>query len=131
MSAADTNVLVRFYVEDDKEQFRKALEFFESATSQNPVFVNHVVLTEWVWVLLNYYKVEKQYILEELQIMLNAKEVEVEDSERVKEALEMYKNTTADFADCLIAVKNSGFLQDPTYTFDKKAAKLKGMKFLN
>jgi predicted nucleic-acid-binding protein len=130
MSAVDTNVLVRYYVRDDNEQFEKALALFQQATIQNPVYINHVVLTEWVWVLTRAYKIRKKLIVTELEIMLDSKEIELEDKETLRKAIQEFEQSSADFSDCLISAKNQGSSKDPTFTFDKEASKLKGMKLL-
>ncbi len=130
MNAVDTNVLVRLYVQDDLEQFEKAKKLVEKASINNPIFVNQIVLVEWVWVLSDYYKVAKNNIVKELEIMLGTVDLVIEESAVVKKAIEHYKNSNADFADCLISEKNNEYSAAPTYTFDKKASKLKGMKLL-
>lgn len=50
---ADTNILVRFLVEDDEEQTRKVQSIFESAEK---IFVPTNVLSELVWVLSHTFK---------------------------------------------------------------------------
>lgn len=130
MSAVDTNVLVRYYVRDHEEQYGKAVSLFQKASIQNPVFINHIVLSEWVWVLSRNYNIKKERIIEELDILLDSKEIEIEEKEIVRAAIEEFKNSEADFSDCLISSKNEAVSQNPTCTFDKKASKLKGMKLL-
>lgn len=56
MIALDTNLLVRFLVEDDKAQSAKAARLVESAVARNQtLFVSDIVLCETVWVLLSAY----------------------------------------------------------------------------
>jgi len=53
MIALDTNVLVRFLVEDDKAQSARAARLVARAVSEDqPLFVSDVVMCETVWVLL-------------------------------------------------------------------------------
>lgn len=130
MSAVDTNVLVRYYVRDDEEQFQKAFALFQQATIQNPLYINHIVLTEWVWVLNRAYKIRKKHIVRELKMMFDSKEIEIEDKETVRLAVQEFTQSNADFSDCLISVKNQKSLKDPTFTFDTEASKLTGMKLL-
>lgn len=51
MNGLDTNVLVRYLVQDDVEQARRAARYIESGAS----YVNCVVLCELVWVLESAY----------------------------------------------------------------------------
>lgn len=130
MSAVDTNVLVRYYVQDDEEQFEKAFSLFQKSTLQNPLYINHIVLSEWVWVLMRTYKIEKRHIIRELEYMLESKEIELEDKQAIRRAIKEFKHSKADFSDCLISEKNKTASKSSTYTFDKKTSRLKGMKLL-
>lgn len=130
MSAVDTNVLVRFHVRDDEEQYQRVKKIFEAASSTNPIFINFIVLIEWVWVLQNYYKVDNQRIAALISNMLESSDIEFENSAIIANALNQFEKSKADFADCLICEVNRDFERNPTYTFDKKASKLKGMKLL-
>ncbi|HBQ61396.1 MAG TPA: PIN domain nuclease [Balneolaceae bacterium] len=130
MSAVDTNVLVRFHVRDDEEQYQQVKNIFASATSADPVFINFVVLIEWVWVLKKFCKVDNKRIAALTLSMLHSTEIEFENDSIVTNALRLFENSSADFVDCLICEVNAHQGKSPTYTFDKKASKLKGMKLL-
>ncbi|MDR9418982.1 PIN domain-containing protein [Gracilimonas sp.] len=130
MSAVDTNVLVRFHVRDDEEQYQKVKELFSRASSKNPIFINFIVLIEWAWVLSNYYKVEDQKIAALISTMLESSDFELEDESIVANSLSLFEKSNVGFADCLISEVNKHHDRNPTFTFDKKASKLKGMKLL-
>jgi predicted nucleic-acid-binding protein len=49
--ALDTNVLVRFLVQDDPSQAHLAGEIIDQLTEEAPGFVSREVLIELVWVL--------------------------------------------------------------------------------
>jgi predicted nucleic-acid-binding protein len=52
MIGLDTNVLVRYIVQDDVEQSKLSTTFIEGRiSSTNPGFINHIVLCEIIWVL--------------------------------------------------------------------------------
>lgn len=56
MTGLDTNVLVRYIVQDDPKQSKLATECIEQrCTSESPGFVNLVVLCELTWVLARGY----------------------------------------------------------------------------
>ncbi|WP_321416679.1 PIN domain-containing protein [uncultured Desulfobacter sp.] len=48
MISIDTNVLLRYLLEDDAEQFRKAVKLI---SGQEKVLVTDVVLVETIWTL--------------------------------------------------------------------------------
>lgn len=127
MLGIDTNVLVRFLVRDDDAQFEKARELIaREVAAGRRVFVNQLVLMETEWVLRSRYVVPKNQIVEAISGLLNATDVQFEDEPVIEEALFIWKDATADFADCLIGAKNRRMGCRTTATFDVKAAKLPG-----
>lgn len=127
MLGIDTNVLVRFLVRDDEIQFEKARKLIrrEVAAGQR-VFVNQLVLMETEWVLRSRYAVPKNQITEAISGLLNSTDIQFEDEPSVEEALFIWKESDADFADCLIGAKNRRMGCRATATFDRKASRLPG-----
>jgi predicted nucleic-acid-binding protein len=125
MLGIDTNVLVRFLVRDDEAQFEKARKLIkrEVAAGQR-VFVNQLVILETEWVLRSRYAVPKNQIIEAISNLLDATDVQFEDEPTIEEALFIWKETTADFADCLIGAKNRRLGCRATASFDVKSTKL-------
>jgi len=57
MIALDTNVLVRFLVEDDEKQSQKATRLIRNAQKRGePLFISDIVMCEVVWVLSTSYR---------------------------------------------------------------------------
>lgn len=125
MLGIDTNVLVRFLVRDDEAQFDKARKLLkrEVAAGQR-VFVNQLVLMEAEWVLRSRYAVAKNQIIEAISGLLDAGDIQFEDEPVIEEALFIWKDNAADFADCLIGARNRRMGCRATATFDVKASKL-------
>lgn len=127
MLGIDTNVLVRFLVQDDLDQFEKARKLIKrEVAAGRRVLINQLVLMETEWVLHSRYSVPKNKIIEALSGLLEAVDVQLVDEAAIEEALYMWKDSNADFADCLIAAKNRRMGCRATATFDAKAAKLPG-----
>lgn len=127
MIGIDTNVLVRFLVQDDETQFEKARRLIKrEVAARRKVFVNQLVLLEAEWVLRSRYAVPKAHIIEAISGMLDSAELQFEDEPSIEEALFFWKDSTADFADCLIGAKNRRMGCRATATFDVKASKLPG-----
>jgi predicted nucleic-acid-binding protein len=125
MLGIDTNVLVRFLVRDDDAQFEKARKLIKrEVAAGRRVFINQLVLMETEWVLRSRYVVPKNQIIEAISRVLNATDVQFEDESAIEEALFIWKDSTADFADCLIGAKNRRLGCRATATFDVKASKL-------
>jgi len=127
MLGLDTNVLVRFLVRDDAEQFLRARRLIEG-TGDEPeqILVSLNVLMETEWVLRTRYGFSKEEILGAISAMLDTETLWLEDEPTVEEALVQWEDSVADFADCLIGVRNRQLGCRATATFDAKAARLPG-----
>ena len=127
MLGIDTNVLVRFLVQDDDTQFEKARRLIKREVSAGRrVFVNQLMLLETEWVLRSRYSVQKTQIIEAISALLDADDFQFEDEPSIEEALFIWKESTADFADCLIGAKNRRLGCRATASFDTKASKVPG-----
>lgn len=60
MIGLDTNVLVRYFAQDDEIQSKKATALMESLSPERPGYVSQVALIEVVWVLGRCYGVERE-----------------------------------------------------------------------
>ena len=130
MIGLDTNVVVRYIVQDDAVQSKKATTLLESLTDDNQGFIPLVSIVELVWVLQSCYAVDRKEISNVLDLLLQMKSIVIEQFEIVTKALRLFSGNNADFADCL--VERSAFSAGCEYTatFDKKASKTTGMKLL-
>jgi len=127
MLGIDTNVLVRFLVQDDEVQFDKARKLIKrEVAAGRRVFINQLVLMETEWVLRSRYSIPKNQIIEAISGLLEATDIQFEDEQVIEEALFIWKEASADFADCLIGSKNRRSGCRVTATFDVKASKLPG-----
>lgn len=127
MLGIDTNVLVRFLVRDEEAQFEKARKLIKrEVAAGSTVLVNQLVLLETEWVLRSRFSLAKNLIIQAISGLLNASDVRFEDEPAVEEALFIWKDSAADFADCLIGAKNRRLGCRATATFDMKASKLPG-----
>jgi predicted nucleic-acid-binding protein len=126
----DTNILVRYLVEDDPEQTRLADRLIDSLTSVNPGWIGLTALAETVWVLTRTYRLNRRRIVPILESLLVSREIVIEQSEMVREALRLYLSGKADFPDCLIALSARAAGCSRTVTFDRRAARDAGMELL-
>ena len=125
MLGIDTNVLVRFLVRDDEVQFEKARRLIRREVGAGEeVFVSLMVLMETEWVLRSRYSLQKTQIMDAISRLLDATEVQLEDEPAIEETLFIWKDSAADFADCLIGAHNRRLGRRATATFDENAVKL-------
>lgn len=125
MLGIDTNVLVRFLVRDDEAQFEKARRLIKREVSaEEEVLISLLVLLETEWVLRSRYGLHKTEIMAAISGLLDATELALEDEPAVEEALYTWKDSAADFADCLIGAHHRRLGCRATATFDARAVKL-------
>lgn len=130
MIGLDTNVLVRYVVQDDPKQSLQATRLIESLTADAPGYVSVISVVELVWVLTGCYTSTKTEICEVLETLLRTKEIVVAHADTVWKALRVFKEGKADFADCLIERSANEVGCSHTATFDRDAAKHCGMQLI-
>ena len=131
MIAVDTNILVGYITNDDKEQALLATTLLDSYIGkEKSIFINNIVLCELVWVLVRGYKYQKEDIIKTLKLLLSSVEFEFENHELAFLAVIEYEKAEADFSDILIGLLNNYRNCSVTYSFDQKALKLKYFKKL-
>ncbi|WDE06663.1 type II toxin-antitoxin system VapC family toxin [Thalassomonas viridans] len=140
MIAIDTNVLLRYLIQDDEAQAKKAVKLI---TGKQKVLVTDVVLTETIWVLKGKrYQLSKEKIVDVIHALFAETNIQFEDGQAVWCALKDYMNAApikvkgktkqADFPDALIVNKAKRYGQmnnmdvSPIYTFDKAALEIDG-----
>lgn len=130
MIGLDTNVLVRFLVQDDPEQTAAATALLSSLTEAEAGFVCREVLVELVWVLERAYGLTRGDIGTALDGLLEARELVIEAADRVAVAVDRYRKGGPGFADQMVALAGQGAGCRETVSFDRKAAGLPGMRLL-
>lgn len=131
MIGIDTNVLVRYMMQDDVVQSAIATEVFTHISRENPGYISSVVLAELSWVLARSYKEPRKNIADVIENLLQSYDLVIENSDAGYRALTLYRSSqSVDFADALIVVTASYAGAFETVTFDRKAAVEGGMRLL-
>ena len=124
MTGIDTNILVRYLVQDHPAQSQAATRFIErTCTKDAPGFLNHLVLCETLWVLEGCYRQPKDTLVKTIEQILLVAQLRVDEPQVVWQALEDYRNNQADFADHLLGRINRSRACTTTITFDRQASK--------
>lgn len=132
MIGLDTNVLLRYLVQDDPKQSPKATEIIERRlTIDDPGFVSLVCVLEIVWVLGSLYQRSRAQIAGHLEMILAADTLEVQNEQEVYQAVIALRNGSGTFQDALIGALGAWRGCSATLTFDQNAAKrLNGFQLL-
>lgn len=124
MIALDTNVLVRYLVDDDAKQAEAARTLLDALTPARPGFVCREVMVELVWVLSRTYGHSPERIAAVLEDLVATDGLVVEAAADVARSAMGYRRGVADFSDLMIAAAAERAGARPLYTFDRKAARL-------
>ena len=125
MIGLDTNILVRYLVQDDPVQSAKATELIERRlTPDNPGFISIVAMVETVWVLDRSYGFAAQEIAATLERILESETLAVENEHEVYSAMISLKHGRGAFADAVIGALGRKAGCSYTFTFDQKALRL-------
>jgi predicted nucleic-acid-binding protein len=124
MLALDTNVLVRFLVDDDEIQSSRAAKLVSrTIRGGEQLFVSDVVLCELVWVLRASYSFGRAEVAGVLQRLLKAAHLTFTDSDQLKRAAEAFASGKSDFADYVIREQARAAGCECVVTFDRALLK--------
>lgn len=115
MQLIDTNVILRFILNDNTEMAKRAKEVIASGAYTKPE-----VIAEVVYVLKNVYSTPKNKIQAIIHGLSDI--IRIENSNCVIFAIDLFTSTSLDFVDCLLAAYHS-LNGETVFTFDKKLNK--------
>ena len=131
MPALDTNVLVRYIVQDDARQLAAARRLICRCVAEgSTLFVPVTVVLELEWVLRSGFEFGKDDVLLALSSLFSAADLSFESERALEVALQLFRKGSAGFADCLHVALATQAGEQPLWTFDKAAAKVNGARLL-
>jgi predicted nucleic-acid-binding protein len=131
MASLDTNILIRYLVQDDDQQLAAAKKLIRSALAAGEtLFVPITVTLELEWVLRSNFKFNKEQVTHTLSSLLAAAELSFESESAAEIALALYKKSSADYSDCVHIALAYSAGESPLWTFDRTASKIDGAKLL-
>jgi predicted nucleic-acid-binding protein len=122
MIGVDTNVLVRAYLEDDKQQAKEAQELLLKYTKDKVLFISSYAILEFAWVL-KVKGVSRQEIGQAILALVDSSGVVIGQKDVVLNAVEKYIAGKADFGDYMILVEGEKNKSYTIRTFDKQFQK--------
>ena len=123
MTGLDSNVLLRWIIDDPTAPEQAAIVRERLASETGPLFVNSVVLAETVWVLRRRAKLGAEQVANVVDGLINAPTVRLQQPDAVADALASFLEEPGGFADHLIGEINRHAGCKTTLTFDKAASK--------
>jgi predicted nucleic-acid-binding protein len=131
MAALDTNVMVRFLVEDDTAQLALARRLIRRRVAAGEsLHIPITVALELEWVLRSNFGFDKPTIVQTFSRLLSSVELSFDSEGALELALAQFGQGHADFSDCLHAALAGAAGEQPLWTFDRAAAKVEGARLL-
>ncbi len=124
MKSLDTNVIIRFLVNDDKKQAQAVKSLFlKVEEKQESFFVTSTVMLEMIYVLDSVYDYERAEIIDAIESMLLMKILVFENPEAIGHLVNSGKKTGIELEDLFIGLCAKENNCTTTLTFDRKAAR--------
>ena len=102
----DTNLIVRYLVNDQPAHYKKARDFFDFVKlGKIKAILEQTVFTETIFVLDKIYEIPKDKISETLSELLSYKGIYNHEKEVLLNSLTIYSNTNLHIVDCIILAK--------------------------
>jgi len=114
----DTNAVLRFIADDDKEKSGKVANLINTANC----IVTVEVIVEAVYNLEKYYDHSRQLIADEIKDFIEIKESFVLEENVIRYGCNIYASTRLDFIDCLL-VGYANVNDNQIFTFDVELKK--------
>lgn len=120
MKALDTNVLVRFLVNDDPRQGSIVRSVFLEAERTSAMFlVTTPVVLELLWVLKTIYAFSREESVQALDLLRQVAVLRFQDEDVIGALVQLGGTTRADLPDLLIGLIGRSAGCDTTLTFEK------------
>lgn len=122
-SLPDTNIIIRYLVNDNAALHAKAKAFFDKVKNGNEkAVILESVIAECIYVLTKIYKVPREKAAGSLIDILHYKGIANDDQKELIQALILFSERNIDIVDCILIVKvlDSG---DCLFSFDEEICK--------
>ena len=119
MIIIDTNIILRYLLNDNVELSKKAVEIIDN----NNVYIPTEVIIEACYVLKKVYNVEKEKIYDTIEELLKLDNIHFQNAETIKLAFKTYSKKNLDIVDCMLYAYSKNENYD-IETLDKKLENL-------
>ena len=129
MRFVDTNVFLRFLVNDDRAKADACETLFRKAIAGDEALcTSDMVIAEIIWVLESYYEMVKADVRECVEKILNTRNLHCPNRELIISALSIYVEKNIDFIDAYNAfmLRRDGI--NEIYSYDKHFDRLDWIK---
>lgn len=125
----DTNVFIRFLLNDDKKLSRLAREIITGCEEGKYILVIvPASILEIVWLLNSFYRLPKAETIDKIEGLCNLNNLHIVDKQIIIEALQIYKEKNIDFIDAFFVANMETLKIKEIFSFDRDFDKIRGIK---
>ena len=128
---ADTNIFVRFLLNDDGKLSPLAREIIIGCEQEKySLTIIPALVLEIVWLLNSFYKLPKQETIIKLETLAGLNNLNIIDKEIIANTIAIYKEKNVDFLDAFFAASMEALKIKEIFSFDRDFDKIRGLKRL-
>lgn len=124
----DTNLIIRYLTEDDAAK-ATAVEKLIKRASKDKLELPDVIIAEVVWVLLSFYKIGKDEVIEKLEGLLSLENIKINRRVLVQ-TIDIFRRYNLSYTDAYLIAYTLNKSQDKVYSYDERFDKVKEIKRL-
>lgn len=122
-SLIDTNLIIRFLVNDDTNKANKVKKLLQNPENSNILL--DTIVAEIIWVLTSYYELDKRLVIEKIRGLIHVDSISC-NKKLLDKSLSIWENNHLSFIDCYI-VATAELESIPIYSYDKKLDTVKSI----
>ena len=130
MIGLDTNVVLRYLLQDDAAQSTTVNRIIDGLRPADPGYISIATTLEIVWVLRSLFKLRPKEIAAQVEQLLAADAFTLQNEQQVFEAVFTLKRGLGEFEDALIAALNNWAGCSETITFDRRTSRLPNVRVI-
>lgn len=121
----DTNIIIKFLTKDTPQQAEEIENLFKKAKKEE-LEIPDFILTEVIWVLLSFYKLEKIKVIEKLEGILSFEKFKL-NRVILRKTIDIYRDYNISFVDAYLGALAITGDYPKVYSFDKRLKKIEGI----
>ncbi len=131
MKGLDTNVVLRYLLQDDRAQAATVNKLMEQLGGPDgPGFISLPTMLEVAWVLRSRYRMARSEVATALDSLLSTDALLIQNERELFTAVASLREDLGSFEDALIGALGQWIGCTVTLTFDKKASRLPGFELV-
>lgn len=124
----DTNILIRFLTADDPQK-ADAVEKLLREAQKDEIEIPDIIIAEVVWVLLSFYKLDKEAVIEKLEALLSLENIKT-NRRLLQRTLGVYRKYNISYTDAFLIAYSLEKGMTHLYSYDEGLDKVEEIKRL-